>query len=232
MVASCAKAWGVSCKLQGYRFQDKKYVLLFTAVDPVHGINLFFSCLLRWIPCTPHILLQYDARHARMVAGCRASSRGCSAVYILLFWYFVLLRLAQAILSCMPQAPPCGDGARGGDAASCTCNTANTCDGALASCAISIGRRTQHHSSGARGGDAASCTCNTAIAACDVARLRRSDGGRSACWQWLARPCWLCPKHKACTSDTAGNATSCKRFHCLRCCRKACARRFWWWWWC
>ena len=181
MVALCAKAWGVSCKLQGYRFHDKKYVLLFIAVDPVHAAQTI-------------AILQYDARHARMVAGCRASSRGCSAMYILLFWYFVLLRLAQAILSCMPQAPPCSDGARGGDAAS--------------------------------------CTCNTAIAACDVARLRRSDGGRSACWQWLACPCWLCPKHKACTSDTAGNATSCKRFHCLRCCRKACARRWWRWWWC
>ena len=177
--------WPHAQKLGGFPVNSK--VTVFT-------IYLFFSCLLRWIPCTPHILLQYDARHARMVAGCRASSRGCSAMYILLFWYFVLLRLAQAILSCMPQAPPCSDGARGGDAAS--------------------------------------CTCNTAIAACDVARLRRSDGGRSACWQWLACPCWLCPKHKACTSDTAGNATSCKRFHCLRCCRKACARRFWRWWWC
>ena len=115
MVALCAKAWGVSCKLQGYRFQDKKYVLLFIAVDPVHAAQL-------------HKLLQYDARHARMVAGCRASSRGCSAMYILLRWYFVLLRLAQAILSCMPQAPPPSGGARG-DAASCAYNTADAaCD--------------------------------------------------------------------------------------------------------
>ena len=163
MVALCAKAWGVSCKLQGYRFQDKSFFLLFTAVDPVHAAQTI-------------AILQYDARHARMVAGCRASSRGCSAMYILLRRYFVLLRLAQAILSCMPQAPPC--------------------------------------SGGARGGDAASCSCNTADAACDVARRRRSDGGCSTGWQCLAWPCWLCPKHKACTRDTAGNATSCKRFYC------------------
>ena len=135
----------------------------------VSTINVFFAGLPRWIP------LRFDdgakIRTTRLPYKCLLH-----AVYILLRWDFVLLRLAQAILSCMPQAPPC--------------------------------------SGGARGGDAASCSCNTADAACDVARRRRSDGGCSTGWQCLAWPCWLCPKHEACTRDTAGNATSCKRFHC------------------
>ena len=51
-MAVCAKAWGVSCKLQADRFHDKCIFCRFTAVDPValsafllvFGTSLEYTC--------------------------------------------------------------------------------------------------------------------------------------------------------------------------------------------
>ena len=70
----------------------------------VFTINVFFAGLPRWIP------LRFDdgAKIRTTHGGWLPYKCLLHAVYILLRWDFVLLRLAQAILSCMPRAPPLG----------------------------------------------------------------------------------------------------------------------------
>ena len=155
----------------------------------VFRIKNMFSCLSRWIPCAYRRrrtnYCKYDARHARsMVAG----------------WWLVAVQVRAAAARCI-----------------------YFCVGILCCCAwrrrFCHACRRRHlaamaHAAATLPRAHATRPLPRVTSLAYVARLRRSDGGCSACWQWLACPCWLCPKHKACTSDTAGDATSCKRFHC------------------